>query len=279
MVDYRGDNKWTVYVHIVPKEISGYEWDKRYIGITRQKPAKRWANGLGYQGQPFYNAVRKYGWNNMRHEIIAEVFDYNDALRLEEIYITLFKSSDIKYGYNCYVSRDKYKIKQKEYTPSDVALGNHSQATPVICLNTLEVFDCMVTAGIAYNVSHHHIGSCCRGKIKSIGRHPVTGEPLMWEFYDETKKYQIKEYETNSRGRKVVCLTTMELFFKVRDAEEKYNIIHRGIDRNCNGAKNLRGGAGKLEDGTLLQWQYYEDYLKQNNLTDEEARKSLFLIF
>ena len=34
MIDYREDNQWTVYVHIVPKELSGYKNDKYYVGIT-----------------------------------------------------------------------------------------------------------------------------------------------------------------------------------------------------------------------------------------------------
>lgn len=37
-----GSNNYIVYVHIVPKEISGYNWDKYYVGITSQTPKKRW---------------------------------------------------------------------------------------------------------------------------------------------------------------------------------------------------------------------------------------------
>ena len=49
MIDYRENNKWKVYVHIVPKEISGHEWDKYYIGITSQEPHQRWGSvGNGY---------------------------------------------------------------------------------------------------------------------------------------------------------------------------------------------------------------------------------------
>lgn len=40
MIDYREDAKWTVYIHIVPKELSGYDWDKYYVGITKQKVEK-----------------------------------------------------------------------------------------------------------------------------------------------------------------------------------------------------------------------------------------------
>lgn len=47
MIDNRENNHWTVYVHIIPKELSGYDWDKYYVGITSQLPSKRWKNGSG----------------------------------------------------------------------------------------------------------------------------------------------------------------------------------------------------------------------------------------
>ena len=31
MIDNRENNHWTVYVHIIPKELSGYDWDKYYV--------------------------------------------------------------------------------------------------------------------------------------------------------------------------------------------------------------------------------------------------------
>lgn len=287
MVDYREDAKWTVYIHIVPKELSGYDHDKYYVGITSQTVEKRWRNGNGYKTQIFKRVIEKYGWNNISHEIIAEHLTKDEACKLEQDLIRKLKSNTKKYGYNIHAGGDNktfslndsdVSLKKELDNRPNILLGNHPRATPVICLNTLEIFDCMVSAGITYGISHHHIGSCCHGKIKSIGRHPITGEPLLWEFYDKNKEYSIQKYDNNSRGRKVVCLSTNELFLKVRDAEKKYNITHRNIDRNCNGARNLRGGAGKLNDGTLLQWQYYDDYLKQNNLTDEEARKRLFFV-
>ena len=49
MVDYRENNKWKVYVHIVPKEISGHNHDKYYVGLTsRTNVTDRWHAGGGY---------------------------------------------------------------------------------------------------------------------------------------------------------------------------------------------------------------------------------------
>lgn len=44
---------WTLYIHVIPKEINGYNWDKYYVGITSQRPEVRWGGkGYGYFGQP-----------------------------------------------------------------------------------------------------------------------------------------------------------------------------------------------------------------------------------
>ena len=99
-IDYREDNRWTVYVHIVPKSLSGYDWDKYYVGITSNKVNERWQNGEGYKTQFFYRAIQKYGWNNIQHEIIAEHLTENEAKNMEKILILKLKSYIDKYGYN-----------------------------------------------------------------------------------------------------------------------------------------------------------------------------------
>ena len=56
----------------------------------------------------------------------------------------------------------------------------------IICLNTGEVFDCMMDAarwcGLKTSAS---IGQICNktGKQKTAGKHPATGEKLYWEYY------------------------------------------------------------------------------------------------
>ena len=49
--------------------------NKKYIGITKQKPKNRWGlNGYNYNSSPyFYAAIQKYGWDNFEH-IIKIIF-------------------------------------------------------------------------------------------------------------------------------------------------------------------------------------------------------------
>lgn len=105
MIDYRENAKWTVYVHIVPKTISGYDYDKYYVGITSMKPKARWGkNGNGYnhkrgRKQFFYNAIQKYGWNNIEHYIFSSNLTENEAKEMEKTLICKLNSNGV-YGYN-----------------------------------------------------------------------------------------------------------------------------------------------------------------------------------
>ena len=85
---------YVVYVHT--NRING----KRYVGITSDKPEKRWRNGYGYRGQVFYSAIEKYGWEEFSHEILFTNLSKKEAEEKEIYLISKWKTSDVKYGYN-----------------------------------------------------------------------------------------------------------------------------------------------------------------------------------
>lgn len=90
----KAQNNYTVYKHTTP---SG----KVYIGITSKQPEKRWLNGRGYrQNNHFWNAIKKYGWENIRHEILATGLTREEAGGAEKLYIALLQSNDPQKGYN-----------------------------------------------------------------------------------------------------------------------------------------------------------------------------------
>ena len=86
------DNEYTLYCHLFPN-------GKRYIGITKTSPEKRWSGGNGYKDQQkMYRAIEKYGWGNIEHQIVAEGLSREQAERLE---MYLIDSLDtIECGYN-----------------------------------------------------------------------------------------------------------------------------------------------------------------------------------
>lgn len=86
------ENNYVVYRHTSP---SG----KVYIGITSKKPEYRWSNGNGYKDSPkFYNAIKKYSWNNFKHEILFSGLNEISAKMIEEDLIYYYKSLNLSYN-------------------------------------------------------------------------------------------------------------------------------------------------------------------------------------
>lgn len=152
-----------------------------------------------------------------------------------------------------YEEGKKYKLKKNK--------GLHKMQS-IVLTNTGEVFESAGKAAKKYNLSQGSISSCCSGKIKSAGKLP-NGEYSVWVYedeYDKNKDYSFHRHlgSHNPRAKKVICLTTGEVFETMREAGEKYNISGKGskISLACTGK---RKHVGKLQDGTPLKWAYYED--------------------
>lgn len=64
----------------------------------------------------------------------------------------------------------------------------HPKAKAVILLNTNEVFVTITDGGLRYNVPNCNIIRCCKGKYKSAGKLPTTGEKLRWMYYEDWLK-------------------------------------------------------------------------------------------
>lgn len=74
---------------------------KKYIGITSVEPKRRWLSGTGYKNNDyFYKAIKKYGWENIKHKILFTGLSKEDACAKEIELIARYKSDNRKYGYN-----------------------------------------------------------------------------------------------------------------------------------------------------------------------------------
>lgn len=105
------ERDYKVYKHTSP-------CGKVYIGITFDIN-DRWRNGKGYKNQFFSKAIKKYGWNNIKHEILFSGLSRKEAEQKEVELIALYKSNDPKHGYNCTVGGEgsngyKYTDEQRK---------------------------------------------------------------------------------------------------------------------------------------------------------------------
>ena len=90
-----GKRNYKLYLLISPS-------NKRYYGITNQEKCEyRWLNGKGYhRNEHFTSAINKYGWENFKHIILFDNLTKEEACLLEQMYITLYDTTNRKYGYN-----------------------------------------------------------------------------------------------------------------------------------------------------------------------------------
>ena len=121
---------YKVYCHIFPN-------GKRYIGITCQELKRRWREGRGYEGQPVYDAILKYGWKNIRHELLFDGLTKEEAEQKEIELIEVLETDSHKHGYNVEKggrtsviseeTKEKLRINRKEYykTHSHWNSGRH----------------------------------------------------------------------------------------------------------------------------------------------------------
>lgn len=199
------NGNWTVYCHV--NKING----KMYVGITSKKnPQERWRNGRGYADTPHFGAaIKKYGWNNFEHIIIASKLTEDEACNFEKLLIAKLNLLDDDYGYNIseggnkgclfrgerhpmygrhHTEESKQKNREKHlgigHKMSDEAkekirlsaLGNHrGKQTRVKCVETGIVFESAAEAGRQTNTDSSSIIKCANGKF-----HQTNG--LHWEL-------------------------------------------------------------------------------------------------
>lgn len=139
-----------IYRHIVPN-------GKSYIGKTKLKPNIRFNNGKGYKKCPkFYKAIEKYGWKNIKHEILFITDDECEARKLEKEMIEQYNS--INNGYNSvnkkwfYVSKRKTPLPiYKQYTKDGEFIKEYIGNTELTKSKFLP----------------ERVRACCRGTIKT----------------------------------------------------------------------------------------------------------------
>lgn len=85
---------YCVYLHTFPNGM-------KYVGITEfgNCPNQRWSNGFGYMyHKEMFSAIVKYGWDNIKHEVLHSNLSRDEALRIES---ELIETMDLgRNGYN-----------------------------------------------------------------------------------------------------------------------------------------------------------------------------------
>jgi hypothetical protein len=152
--------RWILYRHTSP---SG----KVYIGITFKTANKRWNNGRGYSNCTyFYNAILKYGWDNIKHEILFTDLGYTPSKEVRRKLSELAKN-------RTHICSEEARNKIRE-----------SHLRNLSSYKSQEFRD-KISKAVDYKkskVSQFTLGGailrCCKGKVRRAGN-------FIWKYYGE----------------------------------------------------------------------------------------------
>ena len=213
---------YCVYKHIVPN-------GKIYIGITGKNPEERWRkNGTGYKTQLFYRAIEKYGWENIKHEIIENNLTRDEACEKEKYYIKKYNACNPNVGYNLSPGGDVVNV-----TPVDCYLFDKT---------FVKSYESFADAAYETGVNVNGISNACNGYAKSAGEYiwRKKGDPLdKYELpsdYIQYKKIKtkIKQYDFNGK--------LLAIYDSLENASSCSNTNEFEIYKSCMGIFNSANG-------------------------------------
>lgn len=268
---------YTVYRHTTP---SG----KVYIGITRQSPNDRWRRGWGYSTNlVFFRAINKYGWDNIKHEILLDGLTKEEAKAAEVRLIAEHRSTEREYGYNITKGGDAgvsrpHTEEEKERARANWLGSRNPRAREVICLETLVIYKTAIEARRATGAMK--IADCCKRTYKhrtSGGYHWAyydSGKPIEW-YSNLLDRYKSEESSrrpmSEERKRKiaesfqktVICLETGNTYSSMAEASSATGVQKSSICNCCKGKSRTAGGFHWAYYDSDKDSSYYADLLNQ----------------
>lgn len=250
------DNKYVVYKHT--NKIN----NKCYIGITRQNPPqKRWKNGTSYkENKHFYNAIKKYGWDNFEHEILFDNLRKENAEQKEIELIAYYKSNQQDFGYNIAnggnctgtVSEEtKKKISEANKNKNNIEISQYYRDGTFI-----RNWDSSAVAERETGISS--INNCCNRNRKTAGNY-------IWQHSDVvlTEEYIAWCNDDRNYGRMVpVCQYSMNgVLLKVYkgqiEVELQTGISRASINNCCHKISRMAGN---------YIWRYADEPLMEEDV-------------
>lgn len=239
-------DNYKIYMHI--NKIN----HKKYIGQTKQAVAKRWgASGKKYQGQPFYNAIQKYGWENFEHLILVEGLSKEQADLYETELIKMYKTTEKQYGYNI----QKGGTAEQHHNGQTISLRNKKMwedgtfpriiNTPVYCVELNLYFESALAAERYLKLDNSCIQKVCKGINKYAGIYK--GQPLHWIYIKDITEQKIKNLKNRKEilkgiGIPILCVELSKTFESAAIAGKELKIDPSCIRKCIKGTSKTAGG-------------------------------------
>ena len=233
----------TVYIHTTPD-------GKKYVGATHMNPNKRFAKGLRYKYQFFYQAVLKFGWENISHQLY-EVDTEEELKYLEKYLISYYDTTNPEKGYNItkddstqdhgydhpqygnggsyshhkeiflkYQASDKGKEVRKKYDTSEKGKSTHKK---------YDTSDKGKSSHKKYSSSEKGKEAQKRFKNSEKGKESI--KLASKKYYNSEKgKLTIKQYQSSEKGK--LAIKQYQSSEKGKEARRRANQRYREKKKN-----------------------------------------------
>lgn len=261
---------YKVYKHSFPN-------GKVYVGITKQKVNERFKNGRGYERSPLmWKAICKYGWDNIKHDILFENLTKEQAENKEIELIYLYKSNQGKYGYNIQnggncvgsVSEETKKkisvankgkisklrgIPRNEEVKRKVSIANKGRKP----WTTGKKLPKETKEKISNSLKGHKISEKTKDSLIMFQKGNIPwnkGKKMTKEYckkMSEAKKgKKLSEIAKQKISKKIICLETGIVYKSGIEAYRQTGINYRTINLCCNKQQKTSGG---------YHWEFYKE--------------------
>lgn len=236
-------NNYMVYRHTAPN-------GKMYVGITSQGSIRRWRNGNGYRhNKHFDSAIRKYGWNNFKHEILLDNLTSEQATLAEMLFIGYWDLTDNKKGYNK-TSGGVVNYNVSEETKekkSEIMRGRHVGGG---------------VKGVLAGANNPNYGKPLSEETKRKLSESKRGEKAYW--YGKHLSEETKQKLSMMKSKPVAQISKdsndiISTFCSIKEAEKQTGIFASGIGRCCRHEPHCLTAGG-------YKWEFVE------NIDDSKTR-------
>lgn len=256
-------------IYIIKNSIN----EKVYIGKTKYNTLTRQYQHLKHlnNGQYIHNAMKKLGVENFQVETIETNIEDIETLNEREKYWIAFYDCKPPKGYNIQDGGDNSRIQDKE-VQKEQAIENPEQAEKI-----KKHFDDIRHLGVPAMLQDRKINpekykihdeNAAKNLQKQREQNPdkviESGKRVAQDFEKQKKEHPDLEKQriekvikaNKKKSKKIICITTGEIFESMNEAERQTGISHGHISQVCNGKRNY---AGITKNGEKRVQQLYEE--------------------
>ena len=230
------DREFYVYLHIRLDKMETF-----YIGKGKGNRSNRVSRNEHHD-----NICKRYGYKVVK---IKENLTESQAFRLEKYMIEYYVST-LGYGIDIEGHKD-YDHELPHLT--NMTFGGEGTSGHKFSEETkLKMSE--AKKGIKFSEEHKQkISEAKKGK-KGVYH---CSEETKLKISEAKKGRKFSEEHKQKLSKKVICVTTGKIFNSYKEASDYYNVAKSHISNCCKG---IYKSAGKLSDGTKLQWKNLENY-------------------